>query len=103
MLCSYLAPGEENKAASSHGPTGDHVEWVFAKSTSPVAAEYVKPVHANFCHNAVRGTTVLRNQADRETLAWHSISFDPWICYISSEHRARNEPFQPCEMQIYGL
>lgn len=72
VLCSYLAPSEENKAASSHGPTGDHVEWVFAKSTSPVAAEYVEPVHTNFCRDTFRGTAVLGNQANRETLAWHS-------------------------------
>jgi hypothetical protein len=85
MFCSYRAPSEENKAASSHGPAGDQVEWVFAESTSTVAAQYVKPVHTNLCHDTARGTTILGNQAHRKTFAWHKKkdlkSKDPWICY----------------------
>jgi len=50
-LFTYWALGEQNEAASSHGPSRNVVQRVLAQGPRPVAAQQVKPFHANFdCH-----------------------------------------------------
>jgi hypothetical protein len=82
------------------------VEWVFAESTSAVAAQNVEPVHANFCHDTFGGTTLLGNQAHGKTFSWHSKILSTLGSAMKSRSTELGETlvdFVKCKYRIYKV
>jgi hypothetical protein len=68
---SHRAAGVQDEVGAAHGPAGDVVQRVLPEGAPAVGGEDVEAVHTDFYDNPLKGSGVLRHQADVEALSRH--------------------------------